>query len=375
MKKLLKTILTTTALAMVLGAGVAVGAHQEAKVEKAEATVTQDSDFYFVGSTTGWANGTRLYKDSDNDNKGQLLNVSMTAGDTFKFKKETTWDGALGWDALNGGGGTAKPAFKAAAKDGNIEVNVTGTYNFYINNSSNIYVELANATNIYVQVQDWANTYVYAFDETTKSGTKFEPLGGWPGTKVSSITAGTNFNGSLGGIAKMTILYHTMGNMKLIVNNNSGSQSGNQTLGSDYYYTKAGSAGSASDGAQAKVVFDIESAIEGTVNKSVCQVSKSTASSLVSSYDTLSSKTKVNASTYWTWDKDIGDSKANHTYLELVEQLRNVSNGVYGSTRVGLGSLLEDKSTTATLAVVIVTVVSLTAVGGFFLLKKKKEIK
>lgn len=50
MKKLLKTILTTTALAMALGAGVAVGAHQEAKVEKADAKTS--TTIYYAITTT-----------------------------------------------------------------------------------------------------------------------------------------------------------------------------------------------------------------------------------------------------------------------------------------------------------------------------------
>lgn len=365
----LKYIFAAVTLSGVLTLGIGVSvASVQSNASPVEAAVTQTSEYYLTGSNYDWGDGYQLFVDDSSSNKGQLVNYSFTAGETIKFKKAGSWDNALGWYQLDGG--SAKNAFELEGGD-NIKVLIGGKYSFYITDNSRIYVELEHAVDIYVQIQDWNDTCVYAFDETTKSGTTLKPLGEWPGKRATDVTASTNFNGSLGGIARISIPYHTLNNTKIIISNNGSSQSGNKPLGNHYYYLKSGTSYSASDGAEAKVVFDIERAIESTGNKSVCQVSKADASTLVSEYDSLSSKAKVNASTYWTWNSTVNDEKTNHTYSELVQQLRAISTG----NKLGLMNIsgIIDGSNVHIVIVTIVAIVSVTAVGGYYFIRKRKE--
>ena len=368
MKKKNLFLVALASLGLALSVGVGLKANKAVQVKEAEATVTQDSDYYFVGSTTSWADGTRLSKDSENDNLGQLLSQSMTKGDLFKFKKSGTWDGALGYSALEGG--TAKSAFKAGASENNIEVAVTGTYHFYITSGSKIYVEFVNSATVYLQVSGWEHTYLYVFDETTESTNKMEPFGGWPGSEVTNVTTATNFDNSLGGIGKVTIPYHTLANTKIILTNNSGSQSGDQTLAANYYYWNDGNMGSDVYGAQAKVVFDIDKAVDATAHKSVCEISKATATSLLAEYDALSTSGRVDNSRIWTWNKAVNDEKINHTYAELIPQLRTIAAGPSSSNINVLGL---SENTNVAIIIATVATISLLGLGAFFFIRKKKE--
>ena len=370
----------TLGLALTMGIGVAAGfgGHKTAQVAKAEIIPTS-SDYYLAGSMTNWQDGTRLSIDSEKEDRGMLLNFFMTKGETFQFKPagEDGWLSAIDFRDLEGG--SAKNAFIEGEENCNIEVAVTGTYNFYIASWGGLYIEFAQTATIYVQIKDWSNTYVYSYDETTEPGVTLKSFGEFPGRKFNAgeCTAETNFggttHGNYGGIAKLDVPYHTLANTKIIVNKGyggEGNQSGNQDLYNGYYYYNFGNVGDLDYGKQAAVVYDVEKAILNTEHDSVCEIEKGTATTLVAEYDALALSSQFDASTMRTWNKAVNDDKINHTYEEIIEELREIAS----SADTGmLLSKLESNSSSIVIIAVLGSTIALVGLSGFFFIRKRKE--
>ena len=107
------------------------------------------SDIYFRGDNNGWGatTETQLSESFDSNNIGEMLNVSLTAGNNFKIAN-SAWTRCWQWSGYKNGdswigmsviqGDTGY--FGAGDSDDNIKCNTTGVYNFYLTNSNQIYV-------------------------------------------------------------------------------------------------------------------------------------------------------------------------------------------------------------------------------------------
>ena len=365
----IKTILGIALATAGFGGAVAVGAsavvnNQNNEVQMAEAGT---SDYYIVGSFNSWAapgnSEYQLQKDDGSTDLGKLLNYHIEKDTVFAFAK-TGWSEPIRWAGLNSGGGTAKPYFENANDgDKNIKCLVTGDYNFFLNSSSQIYVNFANETNAYVQLKDWTNTYIYTFDETTNSSHKIEQFGGWPGKKLDSSSGGANFNSS-GGIGVALIQYHTLANTKVIIHNNSGTQTSNLALVSNGYYLHNATSGNTSLGPAAKLVIDVVAKIAD-------------ATTLYNNYSSLdtTAKNAVNASTLWTHkDSNIAtddSGRADISFSLIMSQLKRISESSNGSR------ILYPIKEKYNLAIVLSLLASFSGVSLFMVLfsikRKKKE--
>jgi len=362
MKK--RNLFITLGLALGLGIGATVGLVANNEVKEANATGTGIT-YNLTGTHNGWITSDNEYEIVDG---GSAVPVTFAAEQQFKFVHDDAWDGSLGKNDLQGIC-TARSWFGDYGD--NILCIVGGTYNVTILDGK-VYIDLQNSVDVYVQVSGWEHTYVYAFDQTTNA-TKLEPFGAWPGREVSNFTVASNFDNGLGGIAKVSVPYKTLSNTKIIVNNNDGGQSQNQDVYAGYYYWKDGAMGDDTYGEQAKVVFDIEKAIDAANNASVCEISKSVATALVAEFDGLTSSGRVTNSTMYTWETTVGDSKANHSYADIIAELRAIAESGSGSGRVAFDLLNGNSNNSFALIIVAVSATALVAVGGYFLLRKRKE--
>ncbi len=177
----IKHVITTLALAGLLGAGAFAGIKaNEAKEVKAD---SQTSDYYLAGNFGGvahWDAGTttRLWKAATGDDLGYLTGVTLTRGDQFKFKYQDAWATELNVSNLKWG--TAKGLFWG---DGNIYCSTTGTYDIYVNKDKEITINFATAaTYSYVMSNASNNTYeeltnlhAYNSDSDQFSEAKYAP--------------------------------------------------------------------------------------------------------------------------------------------------------------------------------------------------------
>lgn len=97
--------------------------------------------YYLVGTMNGWtiSNDTYKFGAGNNGNQAELLGVELTAGTEFRVNKSTgnVWLSAHGEsDAVKDG--------SIGYANGNTIINTTGTYNFYINGSGELYVSVAD---------------------------------------------------------------------------------------------------------------------------------------------------------------------------------------------------------------------------------------
>ncbi len=361
---------TRTKLFSVLGAFALLGSVSAGLAASRSSIVETRADgrtYRFSSTENGWADGETLVEGA------APKEFTLKANEEFKFKLAGTWTGALGWTNRAGTVGTNSNKFVESASDQNMKCLEAGIYYISIHDEK-MFVESSasvTTTTVYAQVKGWADTYIYAFDETTLA-VKTEPLGVWPGIPVASYcTTDTNFSGSLGGIAKITVPYSTLANTKIILSNNGVSQSADQDLHDGYYYWKDGAMGDQDYGYAAAVVHKLNAAVVGVTDSSVCNVSKATATALVTDYDNCSSSGRVDISTMYTWSATVGDSKANHTYAEIVAQLRTISTSGSGSNNMVFEN--GSGSNEAMFPIIAASSVTLVALGGFFFLRKRKQ--
>ena len=379
----LKRLFSAIGLGLFAVTSVAAGVLAFAKgprMEMAEATITETSNWYFASSETSWeTNQVRLSVDSENDNLGELLERELAEGEEFKFKEADNWTHAKGYTYLDGG--SAKDAFEGH-DDGsggqNIKCKVAGTYNFFINNSGRVYAEFANAATIYVQIKDWSNFFVYAFDETSKSGVTLEPLGSWPGTQITNGTSNLDFGHGTanygGGIGKIAVPYLAMSNTRIIMTDNSSEQSavGNAApeLSNGTYYMINGSTGGFFNPC-AEVAYDISKAIDAADNQSTCDMNKDVAADLVAEYGPYWSYTVLRESLVTSWvSRDHSQGTKQYTMEEVYARLQLVANPpaedpahiVYGVT-----------NSNSAWIIVIASVSTISLVALFLVIRKRKH--
>ena len=365
-----------------VGSGVAFGVSNFAG--NAESQVAAEASGYILKNN--YSQEFPLEKISGSNDKGQILNFYLKAGDEIAIFEVGDDTNPIGINYLSGG--TAKSFFISATLPDYMMAIVgdesEGTYyNIYLNNAGRIYIDFAETKEVYFQVQDWNNTYVYSFDETTSKdyesliedeNVKIETFGGWPGKRVNTITNGVNFDGK-GGIAKVEVPFAVLENTEIIFHNYSGTQTGNLILTEGAYYRNNASTGNSGDvdlGSAAKVVYEIVSEINNANNSSICNISSARAGELYNLYNSLNSTAKaaVNNSTLWTYaTAAIDDNYANISFVDIANRLSLLSNK--GSSSNFILPLSKNEYGT-TLLVSIISLLSVSIIV-FFLIKRKRH--
>lgn len=391
----IRHILASTLLAGFAALGLAAGLKEApARRASAEPEPPAPTYFYMVGSMNSWVNTNTDYPIQSNDMYGTAKLVHTFAkGDAFKVVRTPgSWDNELNYSCVVGNGALkASPCFvKGDGESTNIVCDVAGTYWLRLAQSASGYYLFIDEENnftdfeiaeVCVQLKDWTTTKIYVYDEDTYVN-KLEIYGSYGGmdaTQFYGAVDGINFNGSLGGIAKVMISY-TKGypnNTKLILNNNgatgAGNQSGNQIAVDGYYYWNNGNEGNADYGAAAGVVFDIGRTIKYAGGQSLCNLTKSEAQTLLNEYGSLNedAKSYVDASTFYTWEAKDSANKKNFTGAEVIAQLTVIANKPEPSPfSVGYG-----EQTTAISMIIVVAAVTLVAIvaGSILILRRRKE--
>ena len=159
----IKNIAMTLGLALALGLGVGAGL-SAGKDEVKEASAWNSGTTYYclTGKFDGVAHWDN-YVDapSDGNNAGVLLNQSLKAGDTFKFKQKDNWDNPLDFGNFYSSAG-AYQAFYWENGSSNVYCGATGVYNFYI------WQEEGGAMKVSAEFAD-SNTATYSYVMTLNS--------------------------------------------------------------------------------------------------------------------------------------------------------------------------------------------------------------
>lgn len=350
-----------------------------------ESQVTAEASGYILKNN--YSQVFPLEKISGSNDKGQILNFYLKAGDEIAIFEVGDDTNPIGINYLSGG--TAKSFFiSATLSDYMMAIfgdESEGTYyNIYLNNAGRIYIDFAETKEVYFQVQDWDNTYVYSFDNTTSKdyesliedeNAKIETFGGWPGKRVDTITNGVNFDGK-GGIAKVEVPFAVLENTEIIFHNYSNTQTGNLILTEGAYYRNNASTGNSGDadlGSAAKVVYEIASEINNANNSSICNISSAKAGELYNLYNGLNSNAKaaVNNSTLWTYKSaDMSQGNANISFADIANRLSLLSNK--GSSSNFILPLSKNEYGTA-LLVSIISLLSVSIIVFFFIRRKRHQ--
>lgn len=238
------------------------------------------------------------------------------------------------------------------------------------------YTTLTDRTVYFQTVTGWTDTYVYSF-----GGTK--QYGAWPGTKLTAVTNGVNYQ-SLGGI--FTVSFDkSYSDTSFIFNDGNGGTKGTaqsydlKIADKAFYWLAAsdGSTGDADKGAAAKVVYDINvarkavAASTGILAESICGISKATATTLVDEYDALNATAKgyADAATDYVYDYPNTGSGNNVSIATIVGQLRTIANKPVTSPSSFVVDQMKDQSG----LIVAIVCLSLGLAGASFLLLKRKK--
>lgn len=147
-----------------------------------------------IGSMTSWSDEYKLVAEGDYLVYKEL---SLTAGDTFKFRKNG--DYAEGELIVNGGVAEADTEYNLVSSSSNMKVSAAGQYNVYVKSDLSKAYFMTNGKTpaqagkqetyrFYVQnKKEWSDLYFYAWGTYASSG--------WPGDKM---TAEANAGGSYG---------------------------------------------------------------------------------------------------------------------------------------------------------------------------------
>lgn len=324
-----------------------------------------------------------LTKVTGSSDKGQLLNFHINTGDEIVIRRLSD-DTPIGSSYLSGG-----TAYSYFEEDGRLdeylmalfgeEEGEGADYNIYLNSSEQIYIDFATHATVYLQLPDWGNSYLYAFDETTQNdygvNSIIKPFGEWPGQYLNSASGNASFNQS-GGIAKVEVPYAILSNMKIIINNNNSSQSGDLNLTNGAYYLSNASTGNSGDvdlGDAAEVVIEIVEEINNATNSSICNISSARAGELYSLYDELNATAKaaVNNSTLWTYKSaDMSEGNADISFVDIVNRLSILSNNASSSNFI---LPLSKNEYGMTLLVSIISLLSVSIIVFFFIRRKRHQ--
>ena len=384
----IKHILATLGLAslMVVGVGVGLAAHNHSsQAEIKEVKAAEGDKYYLVGAADAGATSASascLYgKSFDNTDTsmefsdgGAAQSLKFYEGDIFKFFHTSgSWAGELNGTVLLG---SARGYFvNDTADNNNFKCVFGGTYNVKIKDAK-VYIDVPSIkyADVFIQLNGWAHTYAYAYDEETHSGYKMEPLGAWPGTEVTNITAGVDFCNDYmagGGIGKVSIPYLYDINTKIIFNvGNNSTQTKNLPLEEGAYYLANTDSITYIDGkgASAAAVFDIAEEVNRT--GSSCTVTQSKASELLTTHAAVLTNVFVTKSTLWTWKEDDKTAKDNITFDKIIARLQLIADG--NGTSNGFIRISNDNNNMLLIAVIAsISVVSL--VGTVLIIRKRKH--
>jgi hypothetical protein len=237
------------------------------------------------------------------------------------------------------------------------------------------YSAIVNDSYVYFSAPSWTNCYAYTF----KNGNAGQ-LGAWPGTKVTSVTEGVNYQGS--GIYRVGYA-SSVGDTGIVFNKGTGGTKGTDqtydlTLTAGMFYKLADqSTGDADKGSGAKVVYDINiarraiSASSGILAGSLCGISKANAQTLINEYDALNATAQgyVNAATDYTYNytDKTGATNVDVAVNYMVAQLRVIAAGS------GSAYYVDNLNTSNILVYSILGVVGALSVGDFFFFQKKRR--
>lgn len=337
---------------------------------------------------------------------GCILNVTFAVGD-FKIGN-ADWSKQWGWEYKNDNEesahvtviGGAKDNFEKAEGEENYDIHckVAAAYDIYLTANNYISIELHDQPtpiegSFFVSTGDYgdgAKAYLYTWNSDEDKNADF------PGLEINATnypaatcTSGTNFN-KAGGIWEIPT---SVLKAKFIITIEAPTSAEDPTpvekaksgdiVAADGIYVAPGAtteeaAGSVGVALQAKLVKDIEAAIVATENDTVCEVTQATAEALVDRYDHLTSRTAIDAATYWTYDGSKGyDIVSAETpaydkisYADIVEQLRVIAGQNAGAWNV--------QSTANNLTLIITVSVigaGLVAAGAMYLVSKKRRLQ
>ncbi len=283
----------------------------------------------------------------------------------------------------------------ARASGKNIEID-PGHYNFYLNDSGNIYIVDVTATHEYGYLYIASSTAAGSITVTTKDGS------GNPVVSGQALNAFTGF-----AQAPITTSFDSKSNLYCVpIYNLRGSSGGSIVTSVEYtisgltstitgipnvtttpqLYGSSGAADSAK-GAAAEIFFNLATAIDGATDGSLCAVSSSNLSSFLTGYAGLSASTKtfIRSATVYTWTPD-GNSFENNkakvrtktnvsigTIYDYVSGHYNTSTGTW---TVGVFSPTSNSESPLTLTLWVVLgagTLGMGAIGAAYFVSKKKQ--
>ena len=334
-----------------------------------------------IGKITNGFNFFQLYSDQPNEDKykqGEGWGCKFTAHKaydvTLHVEGQTSTDLAINWASYTPSTPSVSgKIFEGWYKDSSYKtaytpVTPTGNFDLYAH-----FLTQTGEKTFYVKTMGGSTVNVYAFEEY--NGKTYEQNGGWPGSSVCETSSMLNFNG--GGILKFTVPYFVASELKMVLNiNGDTNKSSNLDINDgSYYFANDGTyfynGVTESKTGEAALAFDIAEEVNGATNASVCSVSKTKATSLVSRFDALTSKTTINNATLYTWISTVGDAKKDHKLTDLVSQLRAIS------TKENLANFafktINNNQSVVIFVIVTTTCLAISSIGVFFILKKKKH--
>ncbi len=392
MKK--RNLFLTLGLALTLGAGVAGFAMNHVEARKVDA-YDKDTVYYCLTGVFGGEAHWTDYIDapSDGTNAGVLLNQSLTAGDTFKFKVKGSWENALTFGSFNSGAG-AYNAFCWNKGDDNTYCAVTGAYNFYIYNDSGtmkVSAEFADsntATYSYVLTSDSTLGYTHLYNDTLS-------LRDWASAPaVNGQAYDIKFTYSAFDYYGLYRIDDRIlaGWDSLIMKNSAGNKQSadiSRTVGHKQELYMCGAsvvtkANTTDEYKAAAFLYDLVSH-RGAANYdshdfaySICATSPADAYELVGRYDgfAASIKTVLAGATLKTYnvEGEYGEEDANKAYAAVADMVNALRPIAAKHNPSGSLILLNNESQSpVSVAIILATSISLIAVASFFVIRRRKE--
>ncbi len=360
------------------------------------------TDYYVVGDHSSWAvnsNAYRLLRNYENiADLGYAIGVGFTKDGKFKIVTSADGTNIDTWHNINGlASGCAYGALTWTGATNDIVSNITCVFDFYYTYGNNIYVRGGNSSTLgYVYIgTNFAsnagvavtNVYSYIADGQLTSDA-------WPGSSLASFFA-TQSSARLyfqnrGHVYRIPVTAFAGAKYVIFNNGGNGTQTAHFPISSGMYYeltndptTSAAGSGNANYGFAAAVAFDIDSAMTSAPNNSICNVEKSTATTLCIAYDALTGAAKTtienSATNYvktYSSTKPTYTGSANVGFASLRKQLGNIAGGTYiVSLGVIPGPNGNESPLTLTLWIVLgAGILGMGAIGtAYFVSKKKKK--
>ena len=245
---------------------------------------------------------------------------------------------------------------------------------------------LTNDTTLYAKYSTPATSGQFYFGATGRTDVyvytygKSQIMGAFPGTKlVDAAVSGMNFDGK--GLYSVSIPGGVDADTKIIFSDYTGTTKNTQTAdyvlnASRYYATDTASPyeGDAAKFAAADFVKTVVDKVDAATDASVCNVSQTDASTLMTTYNGLSAdaQTAVNGATLYTW-KDtnkVETEKLNVNFSGLVAQLTTLA-GTSGTPAAAIGN--NDSNLTPVIIMVISLGIAAIASAGLWLSRRKER--